>query len=174
MYHTSLMPTIAWRTHCLTVFDPTSESRQFYDIAGSAYLSEHSSWSVPACSKVVHIQSMLGAVMWALTPSVLPHWRSIGQRQVAPNGPMHGQLWRSFFVQMSQIGTFAFGLPRSLWSSCFTEPQRLMTGFEHPMPASIVRLRTGFLYSDTNGRLQVNGVGRSSALLMSPPSTTDF
>ncbi|KAJ7074595.1 hypothetical protein C8F01DRAFT_30580 [Mycena amicta] len=53
-------------TLLLTVFDPTSESRQFYATGGSEYFSEHSFVPWP-CPKVIHIKSKLGAVMRALT-----------------------------------------------------------------------------------------------------------
>ncbi|KAJ7062053.1 hypothetical protein C8F01DRAFT_1251871 [Mycena amicta] len=49
----------------LTVFNPTSESRQFYDMWSSLHFSEHSVGSRP-CPKVIHIQSTLGTVMRAL------------------------------------------------------------------------------------------------------------
>ncbi|KAJ7074614.1 hypothetical protein C8F01DRAFT_1361215, partial [Mycena amicta] len=60
-------------TLLLTVFDPTSESRQFYNRWGSVYFSEHSEL---ACPKVLHIQSTLGAVMRELTIPVL-FWRRL-------------------------------------------------------------------------------------------------
>ncbi|KAJ7058585.1 hypothetical protein C8F01DRAFT_294794 [Mycena amicta] len=64
-------------TLLLTVFDPTSESRQFYDTERSMYFSDHSSVSGPACQcpKVMHIQSTLGAVMRIFARPTLPWFR---------------------------------------------------------------------------------------------------
>ncbi|KAJ7074586.1 hypothetical protein C8F01DRAFT_1010998, partial [Mycena amicta] len=64
-------------TLLLSVFDPTLQSRQFYNTGGSAYVSQHSSVSGP-CPKVIHIQSTLGAVMRALTNPALP-WSLLPQ-----------------------------------------------------------------------------------------------
>ncbi|KAJ7056921.1 hypothetical protein C8F01DRAFT_338341 [Mycena amicta] len=61
-------------TLLLTLFNPTPETRQFYNTGESAYFSEHPSASEPPCPKVIHIQSTLGAVMRALTDAA-PPWR---------------------------------------------------------------------------------------------------
>ncbi|KAJ7074617.1 hypothetical protein C8F01DRAFT_31023 [Mycena amicta] len=64
-------------TLLLTVFDPTLESRQFYDTGGTMYFSDHSSVLGPACqcAKVMHIQSTLGAVMRIFARPTLPWFR---------------------------------------------------------------------------------------------------
>ncbi|KAJ7074629.1 hypothetical protein C8F01DRAFT_31304 [Mycena amicta] len=164
-------------TLLLTVFDPTSDSRQFYDTGGSECFSEHSLvlWS---CPKVIHIQSTLGAIMRALTNQV-PPWLQLPQPQfsIEPRPfyfTMHRALLQEFLssnnsnrnicVRAAKVSLELLLYRRATNTNMllFThsiEPQRLMTGSEHPMPVRIASLGATLLHSDINGRLQVSGVG---------------